>query len=70
MPTIRRIRIIRHSTVPDTGSYEVWFANGRESVFFYWNGVPSRRLQPEQLTREEALEQAKALARDEREKEE
>jgi hypothetical protein len=29
MPTIRRIRIIRHSAVPDTGNFEVRFADGR-----------------------------------------
>ena len=31
MPT-PRIRIIRHSAVPDCGSYEVRFADGRESA--------------------------------------
>ena len=28
MPLTRRIRIVKHSAVSDTGSYEVWFANG------------------------------------------
>ena len=42
--------------------------DGRESRFFYWDDVPSRRLRPDQLTREEALEQAKAFARAQRDK--
>ena len=29
-----RTRIIRHSAVPDTGSYEVKFADGREFRIF------------------------------------
>ena len=66
MPTIRRTRIIRHSAVPQTGSFEVRFADGRESRFFYWDDVPARRLRPDILTSEQALEQAKALARAER----
>ena len=48
---IPRVRIIRHERVPQTGSFEVRFADGRESVFFYWDDVPSRRLRPELLTR-------------------
>jgi hypothetical protein len=57
------IRIIKHEAVPECGSFEVRFGDGRESRFFYWDDVPSRRLRPEQLTREEALEQARAYAR-------
>jgi hypothetical protein len=30
---------------------EVRFADGRESKFFYWDDLPSRRLRPEILTR-------------------
>ena len=68
MPTIRHIRIIRHSAVPDTGSYEVKFADGRPSRYFYFDDIPGRRLRPDILTSEQALEQAKALARAERER--
>ena len=68
MPTIRRIRIIRHTAVPDTGSCEVKFADGRESKFYYFDDVAGRRLQPDILTSEQALEQAKVLARAERDK--
>jgi hypothetical protein len=38
---------------------EVRFADSRESKFFYWDDLPSRRLRPEILTREAALEAAK-----------
>jgi len=37
-----RIRIIKHEIVPDCGSFEVRFADGRESKFFYrmtWQGA-------------------------------
>ena len=42
-----RIRIIRHEAVPKTGSFEVRFADGRESKYFYFDDVPGRRLRPE-----------------------
>jgi hypothetical protein len=61
-----RIQIRKHEALPGSGSVEVRFADGRESVFFYFDDVASRRLQPELLTSQEALEQAKALARAER----
>ena len=41
----------------------------RRSPNFYWDDVPSRRLRPNILTREQALEQARAFARAERDKE-
>lgn len=63
-----RIRIIRHSAVPDTGSFEVRFPDGRDSVFFYWDDVASRRLRPEAMTSAQAKEKARALARDEQAK--
>jgi hypothetical protein len=62
------IRIIKHEAVPQTGSFEVRFADGRKSRFFYFDDVPGRRLRPEILTREQALTQAKAFARSERDK--
>ena len=58
-----RTRIIKHEAVPGCGSIEVRFPDGRESVYFYWDDIPARRLRPETLDRETALEQAKALAR-------
>jgi hypothetical protein len=52
-----------HEAVPKCGSFEIRFPHGKPSRCFYWNGVPSRRLRQDILTGEEALEQAKALAR-------
>ena len=66
MPRPPRIRIIRHGAVPYTGSFEVRFADGRPCRYFYFDDLPSRRLRPELLTREQALEQAKARAEQER----
>jgi hypothetical protein len=60
------IRIIKHEAVPDCGSFEVRFADGRPSVYFYWDDIFSRRLRAEQLTSEQALERARELARAER----
>ena len=62
------VRIIKHEAVPECGSFEVRFGDGRQSRFFYWDNVPSRRLREEMLTREQALAQAQALARAERDK--
>jgi len=44
-----RIRIIRHEAVSKSGSFEVRFADGRESKFFYWDDIPGRWLRPEIL---------------------
>ena len=63
-----RIRIIKHEAVLGCGSFEVCFADGRVSQYFYFDDLPSRRLRPEMLTREAALEAAKALVRAERER--
>jgi hypothetical protein len=67
MPTFRRIRIRKHEGIPGCGSFEVQMP-GRGSKFFYWDDVAGRRLRPEMLTREQAFEQAKALARAERDR--
>jgi len=58
-----RIRIIEHEAVPQCGSFEVRFPADRPTQYFYWDDLPSRRLRPETLDRETALEQAKAVAR-------
>jgi hypothetical protein len=57
------IRIIKHEAVKDWGSFEVRFPDDRPSQYFYWDAIPARRMRPETLTRETALEQAKAVAR-------
>ena len=64
MTTGPRIRIIKHEAMPQCGSFEVRFADGRESKYFYWDDLPSRRLRPETLTREAA----RTLARAERDR--
>ena len=63
-----QIRLIKHEVIPDCGSYEVRFPDGRPSKYFYFENLPSRRLRPEILTSEQALEAAKAFARAERDK--
>jgi hypothetical protein len=62
------IRVIKHEVVPQTGSFEVRFSDGRPSDFFYWDDIPARRLSPQQMDSNRALEAAKALARSERDK--
>ncbi|OAF05480.1 hypothetical protein AYJ54_00815 [Bradyrhizobium centrolobii] len=57
------VRIIKHEAVPDCGSFEVRFADGRESRFFYWDDIAGRRLRPEQGDQETAKEQAQEFAR-------
>jgi hypothetical protein len=60
------VRIIRHSVIPDAGSFEVRWPGGHK--FFYWDDIAGRRLQPDALTQDQALEAARALARTERDK--
>ena len=60
------IRIIKHEAVPQTGSFEVEFPDGRPSVYFYWDDIPGRRVRPDQTESTRALDAAKALARSER----
>jgi hypothetical protein len=69
MPEGDPIRIIPHRGVDnDCGSFEVRFADGRQSTRFYWDNLISRRPQPSKLTRHQAIEKATALARAEFEK--
>ncbi|MFB6451188.1 hypothetical protein [Bradyrhizobium tunisiense] len=62
------ITIKEHEAVPDTGSYEVRFAEGRPSVYFYWDDLPGQRLDPNLLTSKQAEAAAKQLARAVRDK--
>jgi len=57
------IRLIKHESVPGTGSFEVRFADGRRSRYFYFDDLPSRRLRPEQMVRQQALDWAMMFAR-------
>ena len=61
-----RIRVRKHEAVPGCGSFGVHFPDSRAPRFFYFDDLAGRRLRPETRTREQALEQAKALARAER----
>lgn len=63
VPDPRPVRIIKHEIVPDCGSFEVRFSDGRKSVWFYWDDIPSRRLRPEQVDQETAKKQAQEFAR-------
>jgi hypothetical protein len=56
-------RIIRHEAVPNCGSYEVRFSDGRSAKYFYWDDEPSRRLREEQMDSSETLARAKAFAK-------
>jgi hypothetical protein len=56
------VRIIRHEAIPQTGSYEVRYSDGRPSRFFYWDDDPGRRLDPNTLTGEQAEHEAKKFA--------
>jgi hypothetical protein len=58
-----KVRILKHEAIPGCGSFEVRYPDGRPSVYHYFDDLPSRRLRPESLDRETALEQAKAVAR-------
>ena len=58
-----RIRILKHEAVPGCGSFEVRFPDDRPSQYFYRDDEKSRRLRPETLDRETALEQAKVFGR-------
>jgi hypothetical protein len=56
------VSIIKHEAVPGCGSYQV-HVEGQPPRYFYFEDLPGRRLRPEQMTREEALEQAETYAR-------
>jgi hypothetical protein len=49
------IRLIRHEAVPQCGSYEVRFPDGKPSKYFYWEDDPGRRVRAK-MTSEQALE--------------
>ncbi|WP_316191296.1 MULTISPECIES: hypothetical protein [unclassified Bradyrhizobium] len=59
------VRIIKHEVIAKCGSFEVRFADGRPSRYFYWDDIAGRRLNPDMLTQDQALEKARTLAREE-----
>ena len=68
MADMSRIRIIKHESVPQTGSYEVRFPDGRPSVYHYFDDNAGRRSITETMSGSEALQAARALARAEQDK--
>lgn len=65
--SVARMRILRHTAapqLPDTGSFEVRFPDGRASAYFYFDDNPGRR----SMTQAEAEQAAKELARAEQDK--
>lgn len=68
MPANDPVRIIPHSPegIPDTGSFEVIWPGGKR--YFYWDENAGRRSISRStiLTKADALEQAKKLARERR----
>jgi hypothetical protein len=62
------VRIIPHSpqAIPDTGSFEVIWPGGKH--YFFWDENPGRRAisKTANISRAEALEQARSLAREKR----
>jgi hypothetical protein len=62
------VRLIKHEAVPKCGSFEVRFLDGRPSRYFYWNDILGRRLNPDQVDSETAMQRAKTMARTERDK--
>jgi hypothetical protein len=59
-----RIRIIPHAPegIPDCGSFEVWFADGRASQYFYWDDNPGRASTTRKMGQDQAREAARALS--------
>jgi len=62
------VHLRKHEAVQDSGSFEVWFDDGRPSKFFYFDDRPNRRLRPDVMTKAQASEAAQAFARAERDK--
>jgi hypothetical protein len=63
MEMTAQIRLIKHEVIPDCGSYEVRFPDGRPSRYFYFENLPSRRLRPDLVEQAIAEQDAKAFAR-------
>lgn len=59
------VRIIPHAPegIPDCGSFEVRFSDGRKSEYFHWEGNPGRRAITGQMSRDQALQAARAVSR-------
>ncbi len=60
-----RVLLIPHEAIPESGSFEVRYPDGRQLDYFYFEDNPARRLRHEVMTRAEALKAAQAKARQE-----
>ena len=63
-----KIKLIKHEVIPDCGSYEIRFPDGRPSRYFYFENLPSRRLRPDLVEQASAEREAKRFARAEQDK--
>jgi hypothetical protein len=63
-----QIRLTKRESIPQTGSYEVRFPDGRPSVYHYFDDNSGRRSITGEMRSEEALKAAKRLARAEQDK--
>jgi len=57
------VHLRKHEAVQDSGSFEVWFDDGRPSKFFYFDDLPTRRLRPDVMTKAQAAEVAQVRSR-------
>jgi hypothetical protein len=62
------VRLIKHEVIPKCGSFEVRLPDGGLSRYFFWEDISGRRLRPDLVDSETALELAKALAQAERDR--
>lgn len=62
------VRMVKHESIPQAGSYELRFPDGRPSVYHYFDDNLGRRSITGKMTGAEALEIAKTLARAEQDK--
>ena len=58
------VRIIKHESIPQTGSYEVRFPDGKPSVYHYFDDNPGRRSITGKMTSAQALQLAQAAAKE------
>jgi hypothetical protein len=58
-----KVRLIKHEVVPDCGSYEIRFPDGRPSRYVYFENNLGRRLRSDQVEQSVAELVAKIFAR-------
>jgi hypothetical protein len=66
-----KIGLLKHTSapeIPNAGSFEVRFPDGRPSTYFYWDDNPGRASIAQKPSQEEAKRAAQEMARREQEK--